>query len=160
MSRWQKKFCSLCSCQIPSRLWNSAVSFRRENVRYVGCSERLGVIIDQDLSVVDDFQTFLFSRTAHHVEDVYVNLFSVLPRSAPLSIKNRVVVAHTGRDDGDGEWKCYKDSKGLDCLHIVDARHTLQKYLHGDPKASDPNATHGALQGARSKLSSFFSHTK
>jgi hypothetical protein len=63
-------------------------------------------------------------------------------------MKNRVVVEHIGNDDGDGEWKCYKDLKALDCIHIVDARHTLQKYLHGDPNATDPNAQHGSHQGS------------
>ena len=96
---------------------------------------------------VDDCQTVLFSRTAHHEDDVYVNLFSALPRGTYPSIKNRVVVEHTGNDDGEGRWKCYKDSKAIDCTHIVDARHTLQKYLHGDPNATDPNAQDGAHQG-------------
>jgi hypothetical protein len=50
------------------------------------------------------------------------------------------VVEHTGTDDGNGEWKCHKDSKAADCVHIVDARHTLQKYLRSDPNATDPNA--------------------
>lgn len=89
----------------------------------------------------------MFSRTAHHVQDVYINLFSVLSRSAQPNIKNRVVVEHTGNDDGDGEWRCCKDPKATDCVHIVDARHTLQKYLQGDPNATDPNARHGAFQG-------------
>jgi hypothetical protein len=86
-----------------------------------------------------------------------MNLFSVLPRGAYLSVKNRVVVEHTGKDDGDGEWKCYKDLKATDCVHIVDARHMLQKYVQGDPHAMDPNAQHGAHQGITSlnELSSY-----
>lgn len=84
------------------------------------------------------------------MKDAYVNLFSVLSRTEYPSIKNRVVVEHTGRDDGDGEWSCYKDSKAHECAHIVDARNTLQKYLQGDPNASDQNASRGAPQGASS----------
>lgn len=71
-----------------------------------------------------------------------MNLFSVLSSNSNPSIKNRVVVEHTGTDDGNGEWKCCKDSKAIDCLHIVDARDTLQKYLQGNPNATDPNAKH------------------
>src|SRR5258705_11600709 len=63
-------------------------------------------------------------------------------------MKNRVVVEHLGNDDGDGEWKCHKDSKALGCVHIVGARHTLQKYLHGDANATDPNAPDGSHQGS------------
>ena len=76
----------------------------------------------------------------HHMEAVYVNLFSVLSQTEYPSIKNWVVVKHTGRDDGDGEWSCYKDLNAHECAHIVDARNTLQKYLQGDPNASDLSA--------------------
>jgi len=89
----------------------------------------------------------MFSRTAHHVLDAYVNFFSVLSRNAQPSIKNRVVVEHIGDDEGGGEWRCCKDSKATDCIHIGDARHTLQKYLQGDPNATDPNARDGGFQG-------------
>ena len=89
----------------------------------------------------------MFSRTAHHVQDAYINLFSVLSQSAQPNIKNRVVVEHMGNDDGGREWRCCKDPKATDCIHIVDARHTLQKYLQGDPNAEDLNARHGAFQG-------------
>jgi hypothetical protein len=89
----------------------------------------------------------MFSRTAHHVQDAFINLFSVFSRSAQPNIKNWVVVEHMGNDDGDGEWRCCKDPKTTNCVHIVDARHTLQKYLQGDPNATDPNARHGAFHG-------------
>jgi len=98
--------------------------------------------------VVDDTQTFLFARSEHHADDTYINFFSVLSRSAHSTIKNRVVVENTGNDEGIGEWKCHKDSRTTECVHIVDARHALQRYLHGDPHAMDPNTRNGTPQSS------------
>ena len=101
----------------------------------------LAIGFDEHLNnlVENNNQTFLFSRTEHHVDDHYINLFSVFPQSPYPSIKNRVVVEHIGDDNGNGSWRCFKDSRATHCIHIVDARHSLQRYLHGDPNARDPN---------------------
>jgi hypothetical protein len=139
--------CCLCAYPVPSRLRRSAISLRRKNVLYVAHPHLCTCLT---CCTGDDCQTILFSRAVRHEEDTYVNLFSVLPQGSHSSVKNRVVVEHNGNDDGDGEWKCYRDSKSFDCVHIIEARHTLQKYLHGDPNATDLHAQHGAHQGITS----------
>lgn len=90
----------------------------------------------------------MFSRNASHMEDAFVNIFSVMSQSPYPSIKNRVVVEHTGSDNREGEWRCWKDSKMVNCGHIIEARHTLQRYLQGDPNALDLNASRG-IQGTQ-----------
>lgn len=117
-------------------LWMTGCLVRLLSLSYVP-AERMFL-------VVDDTQTFLFARSEHHADDTYINFFSVLSRSAHSTIKNRVVVENTGNDEGFGEWKCHKDSRTTECVHIVDARHALQRYLHGDPNATDPNAGNGS----------------
>lgn len=116
--------------------------------RKLTCMIDEGVFLTDNSNLpADDLPTVLFSRTEHHEEHTFINLFSILAQGSHPTVKNRVVVEHTGNDDGDGEWKCLKDTTALSCVHIVDARHTLQKYLQCNPNATDPNAHHGTLQG-------------
>ena len=98
------------------------------------------MLIKLIIATANENDSFLFSRTEHHLNDNYVNLFSVLVPSDYPSIKNRVVVEHAGNDDGDGTWRCFKDTRMVTCFHISLARHCLQKYLNGDPDAMDRNA--------------------
>ena len=91
-------------------------------------------------AIANEGETFLFSRAENHVNDHYINIFSVLAGSDYPTIKNRVVVDHTGTDDGNGTWKCFKDIRMVSCPHILIARHCLQKYINADPSATDLNA--------------------
>jgi len=122
-----------------------SASFRimemRDFLTMSGCrvrtSKELGSAICLMDPIANDNQTFLFSRSEDTANGSYVNIFSVLIGSEYSTIKNRVVVEHTGNDDGNGRWRCYKDTRATNCDHIVNARHSLQKYLNGDASARD-----------------------
>jgi hypothetical protein len=96
-------------------------------------------------AIADENNTFLFSRTEHHLNDNYINLFSVLAQSEYPTIKNQVIVEHTGSDNGDGEWRCFKDARMVTCPHILRACHFLQKFINADPSATDRNIDEGLI---------------
>ena len=125
---------------MPGSFWTmaSVVFLRMRGCPVRACKNLFLTLLIDTLDYEND--TFLFSRTEHHINDDFINLFSVLTHSEYPTIKNRVVVEHTGNDNGDGTWRCLKDTRMTTCPHILGARHCLQKYINADPNATDRNA--------------------
>ncbi|KAH7867774.1 uncharacterized protein C8R40DRAFT_1063683 [Lentinula edodes] len=53
-----------------------------------------------------------------------IHRFSVSKNGGTTSLHGRAIVIHEGRDDGDGLWRCLRDS--TQCIHIAAARRYLK----------------------------------
>jgi len=100
-------------------------------------------VLDDLLCIGDDSRSpCLFSRLPSD-DDNFTNLFSV-PSPNQSSLRSRVFVTHTGKDDASGKWECSKDPMH-NCTHITTARHLLQKLVQEDPLAKDQSVNEDAL---------------
>uniref|UniRef100_A0A8H8CF18 HMG domain-containing protein n=1 Tax=Psilocybe cubensis TaxID=181762 RepID=A0A8H8CF18_PSICU len=108
------------------------------HVRYL--TEELphnATVNEVSLSAYQEARAFLFYRNEGVMDNFYTNIFSIPTSTRFPTIKNRSIVEHYGDDSGNGTWKCSRDQGATSCSHIVQARHALQKYIHGDWNAQD-----------------------
>lgn len=61
-------------------------------------------------------------------EDTVECTFSVPLRGQEKTIRNRAIVSYVGLENGEGVWKCFKDSGTVSCGHIPRARKILRKW--------------------------------
>ena len=93
----------------------------------------------------DETKPVLFSRV-EGVGDLMVNSFVVIDSSSRMKgIKGRLIVTHTGKDDGSGGWSCSKDRKALNCSHINSCRDKLRQLVTKNADAIDEEANRGQI---------------
>ena len=92
----------------------------------------------------------LFSEVEMAEDGWMIHHFSVASQPpAHNNIKARVIVAHTGRNDGSGDWECWQHRRAVNCYHINRSRDTLRQIVERDIDAHDPNAIRGQVQYLR-----------
>lgn len=65
-----------------------------------------------------------------------MNLFSVGHGIGIWNGTARAIVTHEGRNTGQGQWKCSKDSRGR-CAHIGAARAKLREWMLKDSEGGE-----------------------
>lgn len=84
-----------------------------------------------------DDKVIMFLTCEGIAEDTVECTFSVPLRGREKTIRNRAIVSYVGLENGEGVWKCFKDSGTESCGHIPRARKVLRKWKNTEAEADE-----------------------